>query len=42
MHAVVTHVTINDRGASEPALRERVVPRVSQARGFVAEVVLSA
>ncbi len=36
MHAVVTRVTINDRSASESALRERVVPRVSQARGFVA------
>jgi hypothetical protein len=36
MHAVVVKVTINDLGAAETALREQVVPRVSQAPGFVA------
>ena len=36
MHAVVVDVTISDRQASEQALRERVVPQVSQAPGFVA------
>jgi heme-degrading monooxygenase HmoA len=37
MHAVVVNVTITqDPGASEAALREQVVPRVSQAPGFVA------
>ena len=35
MHAVVVRVTINDREAAEKALREEVVPRVSQAPGFV-------
>ena len=35
MHAVVVRVTINDREASEAALKEQVVPRVSQAPGFV-------
>lgn len=35
MHAVVVHVTINAEG-TESALREQVVPRVSQAPGFVA------
>jgi hypothetical protein len=36
MHAAVVHVTISDPESSEPALREQVVPRVSQAPGFVA------
>ena len=36
MHAVVVRVTISDPESSEPALREQVVPRVSQAPGFVA------
>ena len=36
MHAVVTRVTINDDGSSESELREKVVPALSQAPGFVA------
>jgi len=36
MHAVVVNVTINDPEGSEAAVREQVVPRVSQAPGFVA------
>jgi len=36
MHAVVVKVTVNDGEASEQELRERVVPGVSQAPGFVA------
>lgn len=36
MHAVVVRVSIQDRAASEVALRNEVVPRVSQAPGFVA------
>lgn len=36
MHAVVTHVTINDADAATDALRSQVVPRVSAAPGFVA------
>ena len=37
MHAVVTRVTIGgDQAASESELREKVVPGVSQAPGFVA------
>ncbi len=36
MHAVVVTVTINDVEASQAVLREQVVPRVSQAPGFVA------
>lgn len=36
MHAVVVRVTISDPESSESALREQVVPRVSQAAGFVA------
>lgn len=36
MHAVVVNVTIADPEASAVALREQVVPRVSQAPGFVA------
>ena len=36
MHAVVVNVTIDDTEASEVALREQVVPRVSQVPGFVA------
>lgn len=35
MHAVVVRVTINSEG-TESDLRERVVPQVSQAPGFVA------
>jgi len=36
VHAVVVKVTINDQQAAEGVLREQVVPRVSQAPGFVA------
>lgn len=36
MHAVVVNVTIHDRDAATGALDDVVVPRVSQARGFVA------
>jgi hypothetical protein len=36
MHAVIVRVTINDPEAAESALREQVVPGVSQAPGFVA------
>jgi hypothetical protein len=36
MHAVVVRVTISDRETAEKALREEVVPRVSQSPGFVA------
>jgi hypothetical protein len=35
VHAVVVRVTINDMESAEKALREEVVPRVSQAPGFV-------
>ena len=35
MHAVVVRVTINDPEPAERELREQVVPRVSQAPGFV-------
>ena len=40
MHAVVTSVTIGDRAAAAQSLKE-AVPRVSQARGFVAGYWLS-
>jgi hypothetical protein len=36
MHAVVVEVSISDPEGAEPVLREQVVPRVSQAPGFVA------
>ena len=36
MHAVVVSVTVNDREAATKNLRENIVPRVSQAPGFVA------
>ena len=36
MHAVVVNVTISDQEGRVVALREQVVPRVSQAPGFVA------
>jgi hypothetical protein len=36
MHAVVVKVTINDLEAATSFLGENVVPRVSQAPGFVA------
>jgi hypothetical protein len=36
MHAVVVRVSINEPEAAETALREQVVPQVSQAPGFVA------
>ena len=36
MHAVVVKVTIKDREAADSHLREHVVPRISQAPGFVA------
>jgi hypothetical protein len=35
MHAVVVDVSVNDRESAERELRESVVPRVSQAPGFV-------
>lgn len=35
MHGVVVTVTIKDLEPAERALREQVVPRVSQAPGFV-------
>lgn len=35
MHAVVINVTINDDESTMTQLREDVVPRVSQAPGFV-------
>ena len=36
MHAVVVRVTVNDPEPAEQALKEEVVPGVSQAPGFVA------
>jgi hypothetical protein len=36
MHAVVIRVSIKDEGAATSELQENVVPRVSQAPGFVA------
>jgi hypothetical protein len=36
MHAVIVKVTIKDEEAAEQALKTQVVPRVSQAPGFVA------
>ncbi len=36
MHAVVVRVTVQDAQAAERALREQVVPKVSQVPGFVA------
>jgi hypothetical protein len=36
MHAVLVKVTINDPDTAPKMLREEVVPRVSQAPGFVA------
>ena len=36
MHAVVLNVTVHEPEAGTRALREQVVPRVSQARGFIA------
>ena len=36
MHAVVVRVTIKDQEPAEKMLREEIVPRVSQAPGFVA------
>jgi len=35
MHAVIVNVTITDPEAAESVLREQIVPRVSQAPGFV-------
>jgi heme-degrading monooxygenase HmoA len=35
MHAVVVRITITDPENAETELREQVVPRVSQAPGFV-------
>lgn len=35
MHAVIVSVTITDPEAAESVLREQIVPRVSQAPGFV-------
>lgn len=35
MHAVVVKATIHDRQTAESMLKEQVVPRVSQAPGFV-------
>jgi hypothetical protein len=36
VHAVVVKVTIKDHDAADSHLREHVVPRISQAPGFVA------
>jgi len=36
MHALVVSATVNDREAAAQALHDEVVPRISQARGFVA------
>jgi len=36
MYAVVVNVTVNDEEGSAAAVREQVVPRISQAPGFVA------
>lgn len=36
MHAVVVSVTVHDREAATRALEKEVVPRISQARGFIA------
>jgi len=36
MHAVIVKVSIKDRDSADNSLREEVVPRVSQAPGFVA------
>lgn len=36
MHAVVTRVNVGDPDSAQAELREQVVPRVSQAPGFVA------
>lgn len=36
MYAVVVRVNINDEEGADRALREQVVPRVSQSPGFVA------
>ncbi len=41
MHAVVVDVAISDRQQSQQELRENVVPRVSQAPGFVSGVWLA-
>jgi hypothetical protein len=41
MHAVVISVSVRDREAAGRALKEEVVPRISQARGFVAGYWLS-
>jgi heme-degrading monooxygenase HmoA len=35
VHAVIVRVTIKDQETAEKALREQVVPSVSQAPGFV-------
>ena len=36
MHAVVVKVTLHDQEAAQAELNEKVIPRVSQAPGFVA------
>ena len=36
MHAVVVRVSIKDQGNAQKALEQEVVPRASQAPGFVA------
>jgi hypothetical protein len=36
MYALVLNVTIHDAEAAQRALRDQVVPRAAQARGFVA------
>jgi hypothetical protein len=36
MYAVIVKVTVHDREAATRELNEQVVPRASQARGFVA------
>jgi hypothetical protein len=42
MHGVVVRVSIQNRDGAEAALRERVVPNVSKAPGFVAGYWLGA
>ena len=36
MHAIVVRVSIGDHEVAQKALREQIVPQVSQAPGFVA------
>ena len=38
MHAVIVNVTLNDEAAATAFLKEQIVPRISQAPGFVSGV----